>query len=354
MRLKTGLFSIPLLLLICAVGPRPALAQDPHFSQYYAAPWTLNPALTGVFNGRWRANINYRDQWSSILSPAPFRTFSASADGRFNVGRDDYASIGLGALHDEAGTARFQQNKAWIGAAFLKRLSGGRYKASHYLSAGAQLGAGQNSIDWGKLWFSRQFDTAAERPDFGADPGESNLGANTRLYADFNAGLLWYVILPNDGYFYAGGALHHINKPIISLADDASQRLYQKWSGMAGGFLPLTDNFGLLPAALWMSQGPATQINAGMNVRYSNNDYNELGFRAGLWARAANKLDRGMLIDALIFTTMFEFNRFTLGLSYDITISPLTRVNNSRGAFEVSLSYFAPEYRRVRTVCPTL
>lgn len=222
------------------------------------------------------------------------------------------------------------------------------------LVCGRQLGAGQNSIDWGKLWFSRQFDTAAERPDFGADPGESNLGANTRLYADFNAGLLWYVILPNDGYFYAGGALHHINKPIISLADDASQRLYQKWSGMAGGFLPLTDNFGLLPAALWMSQGPATQINAGMNVRYSNNDYNELGFRAGLWARAANKLDRGMLIDALIFTTMFEFNRFTLGLSYDITISPLTRVNNSRGAFEVSLSYFAPEYRRVRTVCPTL
>ncbi len=55
-------------------------AQDPRFSQYYASPWNLNPALTGVFNGRWRATANYRDQWGSFLSPVPFRTYAAAVE----------------------------------------------------------------------------------------------------------------------------------------------------------------------------------------------------------------------------------------------------------------------------------
>ena len=29
-------------------------AQDPHFSQFFSSPLTLNPAFTGKFNGSWR------------------------------------------------------------------------------------------------------------------------------------------------------------------------------------------------------------------------------------------------------------------------------------------------------------
>ena len=36
---------------------------DPHFSQYYAYPLWLNPALTGVMNGEARINANYKDQY---------------------------------------------------------------------------------------------------------------------------------------------------------------------------------------------------------------------------------------------------------------------------------------------------
>ncbi|MFM8373256.1 MAG: type IX secretion system membrane protein PorP/SprF, partial [Bacteroidota bacterium] len=43
-------------------------AQDPRFSQYYASPWNLNPAMTGLFNGSWRITGNYRDQWGSFLA----------------------------------------------------------------------------------------------------------------------------------------------------------------------------------------------------------------------------------------------------------------------------------------------
>jgi hypothetical protein len=38
-------------------------AQDPHFSQFFASPLTLNPALTGKFDGVLRVAGNYRDQW---------------------------------------------------------------------------------------------------------------------------------------------------------------------------------------------------------------------------------------------------------------------------------------------------
>ncbi|MEO6760002.1 MAG: type IX secretion system membrane protein PorP/SprF, partial [Saprospiraceae bacterium] len=82
--LKSFTQSIFCLLLCLFLLPEMS-AQDPRFSQYYASPWNLNPAMTGVFNGRWRATANYRDQWNSFLSPVPFRTYSAAFETRFNV-----------------------------------------------------------------------------------------------------------------------------------------------------------------------------------------------------------------------------------------------------------------------------
>lgn len=328
-------------------------AQDPRFSQYYASPWNLNPALNGVFNGKWRATVNYRDQWGSFLSPVPFRTYAASFEHRLQVGYgDDYASFGIGAMHDEAGTARFSQDKVQLGGAFLKQLSGGRRQADHYLSAGAQLGFGQNSIDWGKLWFSRQFDPSSETPNTSLSSNEPNTNVASKSYLDFNAGLLWYAVFENDGFFYLGGAMHHLNKPKISLANDDNETLYTRVTGHIGGQFPLNETVSLLPGALVMSQGPAFETDLGINLRYSNNDFNELALRAGAWARIGNKLQKGLQADAVTVVGMLELNRWMLGLSYDITVSSLTQANNSRGAFEVSLTYFHPGEKRARVVCP--
>jgi type IX secretion system PorP/SprF family membrane protein len=347
------LISKPILILICLFLLAGALrAQDPRFSQYFASPWNLNPALTGVFNGQWRATLNYRDQWSSFLAPVPFRTYSAAFEYRTAVVNDDYASFGIGALHDEAGTARYMQNKVNIGGAFLKQLSGGRNKTQNYLSAGAQLGFGQNSLDWSRLWFSRQFDPGTETPNFGASNGESNTNATSKVYLDFNAGLLWYMVFKNQGFLYLGGALQHINSPSISLIQVNNTVLYSRWVGHMGGQFPLNDNVGLLPAALVMKQGPYFETDLGLNIRYSNNDQDELALRAGAWVREGNKLAKGFQTDAVTVVGMVELNHWMLGLSYDITVSQLTQANNSRGAFEISLTYIAPEHRRSRVVCP--
>ncbi|RYE11728.1 MAG: type IX secretion system membrane protein PorP/SprF, partial [Sphingobacteriales bacterium] len=48
-------------LLLCTAK---SFAQtDPHFSQYYANPLYLNPALTGVIDGDYRATVNFKQQW---------------------------------------------------------------------------------------------------------------------------------------------------------------------------------------------------------------------------------------------------------------------------------------------------
>ncbi|MES1226414.1 MAG: type IX secretion system membrane protein PorP/SprF, partial [Bacteroidota bacterium] len=51
---------------LCLLLGTAALAQDPNFSQFFASPLTLNPALTGKFDGVYRVAGNYRNQWPTI------------------------------------------------------------------------------------------------------------------------------------------------------------------------------------------------------------------------------------------------------------------------------------------------
>ncbi len=341
------------LLFLTGLCITQAEAQDPRFSQFYASPWTLNPAMTGVFNGQWRLATIYRDQWSSIIAPQPFRTYAAAFDYRLAVGRADYAAFGLGAMHDEAGVARFSQNKAHLGGAFIKQLAGGRQRSAHFLSAGAQLGFGQHSLDWGRLWFSRQFDPNTETPNPGLGNGEPAQNGNTNSYLDFNAGLLYYNMFGTQGgSFYVGAAMHHLNQPNVSFTGNNGQTIYRRWTSMIGAQLPVSERFAWMPAAMIMQQGPYFEANTGVNIRYSNNDLNELALRAGVWARMANRLDNGLLMDAIILTGMVEWNQMIIGLSYDLTVSKLAAANSSRGAFELSFIYQKPSNRRGRIECP--
>ena len=65
-----------LVVLMLAAGET-VTAQDPQFSQFYAAPLYLNPAFAGS-TGQARVGANYRNQWPAI--DANFNTISAFAD----------------------------------------------------------------------------------------------------------------------------------------------------------------------------------------------------------------------------------------------------------------------------------
>jgi hypothetical protein len=67
-----------LVVIFCTLSVLATKAQDPHFSQFFASPLTLNPAFTGKFDGLWRLAANHRDQWPSI--PKAYVTSTASLD----------------------------------------------------------------------------------------------------------------------------------------------------------------------------------------------------------------------------------------------------------------------------------
>ena len=122
--------TIALLFVVFSL-PVTLTAQDPHFSQFYAAPLQVNPAMTGVFSGQFRIAINYREQWGSVIDN-PFRTLAASFDIRHRVGKGDYMAYGLSTLRDEAGPANFNRISGNLNFAYLKQLNGSRYRSLPY------------------------------------------------------------------------------------------------------------------------------------------------------------------------------------------------------------------------------
>jgi len=342
-------------LLFVLLGARPAKAQDPRFSQFNATPLHLNPALIGVYAGKVRFAAAYRDQYNSLLDDSAYRTMTSSFDMRFRTNNKDYIGLGLNVLRDQVGNARFRRSTGNLGLSFLKQLGGSRYRTTdQYLIAGAQIGFEQRSFDWEQLWFSTQFDAGSAEIDFDAPNGESFETFNQTTFLDFNAGLLWYALFDENASIYAGGALYHVATPQISFIEESDERLQRRWVAHAGGELPITRELSVLPALIYMQQGPSTSISSGGNFRFTNNDWNELALRAGAWVHVSNRLEQGLDLDAVIVTAVLELENWNLGLSYDITTSSLTQANNARGGFEISLVYVAPEKARLRLDCPKL
>lgn len=353
-------------VVVALVTTTTSQAQDALFAQFYTAPQQLNPAMTGVFGGQWRANANYRQQWTGVFSDRPLRTIHAGFDYRFRMMDDDFLAVGINALEDElGGDARLRRTYGSLSFAYHKQLSGNRYRsADQYLILGGQIGAGQHAITTPDLWFDRQFDAPNSQINRNLPSGEIN--PQSKIFPDANLGLMWYTVSGINKSFYFGLSVHHLLQPNITFFNDAKERLYRRFSLNVGGEFPFSDEFSMLPSLLTTLQGPSMTTMFGSNFRYSNHDWYEVAVRMGAWYRLANRYvwsapttagvqqsgSSSIFSDAVTISAILEMERWNLGFSYDIQVSSLAVPTNTRGAFEVSLIYVHPEVRRVKTVCP--
>lgn len=331
-----------------------ASAQDIHFSQFYMSPLNLNPALTGVMNCNQRVVANYRNQWSSVLKGNAYNTYSASYDQKIPVGRYDNFGVGGTLWGDKAGELDFSTLQARVSGSYHKKMGGYRHKA-HYLVVGADVGLSQRNIDQLKARWPSNHNPA--------NPGvyEPGVGGETIdrpnfLFVDMSAGLLWFTILNRDGdNFYAGAAFSHMNRANQSFGEAENIPLYTKLTFHAGSEFMVADRVGLVPGVVAMLQGPSFEVNGGLSFKFllGNNRRSHQAFQAGIWSRLAHKLEKGNLMDALILSTRFDYEDFTLGFSYDLNTSSLRPASNSNGAFEFSLVYkiCGPQKRGV--YCPS-
>jgi len=363
MKIKLPLF---ILLIISFLSVNDLHAQDPVFSQFYASPLQTNPALTGVFNGKFRLTANYKQQWNSILQTNPFRTIAAGFDMRSAVGRDDFFSYGVSALKDEAGVGNFNRNVGAVNFSYMKAIGGRGYRsADQYLIAGAMVGAGQFGVDADNLWFSTQFDTGTETINQGLASQEV-INANSDVYIDINAGLMWYGVFDDNQSLYIGGAVFHANAPQFSFIDDGQETLDFRWMVQAGGELPFNDNFSVLPGIIVTSQGESLLSIAGANFRYTNRDWREIAIRAGAFVHVSRQADAvtdplgvtpvstGLGIPTYTISAILEMERINIGISYDIATNRLEAPTNNRGGYELSVSYIHPGTRKEKVKCPKL
>ena len=326
-------------------------AQDKHFTQFYASPLTLNPALTGAFDGKYRLGAIYRDQWRNVLDQ-PYTTFAASVDVRFDLTLDnrykDAFAVGLLFYNDRVSGIDFSTNQIALSGAFHKGLD---YDKKQFLSLGVQAGLAQRNINYEQLLFDDQFNSV---DGFTLDTQE-DLPENNFAFSDFSVGLNYTYTPKRRTSFFVGAAMHHIFQPQVTFYDieneNGDSRLFAKYSGQLSAQLPVSSLVSLSPRFLFAVQGPHVEINTGMNVRFQFNDYGSTALHIGSWVRPVGDVEEALGLDAVVLMAGFELNNVLFGLSYDFNINDLTTTRNGQGAVEFSVNYLG-EYDNEAVLCP--
>lgn len=317
-----------------------SFAQDIHFSQFNASPMNLNPSLTAAFDGDYRIVLNHKNQWSSI--PAPFKTFSLSADTKlpFKIKNDQ---VGLGMLinTDKAGATDFKTFQAALSLSYLKRLT-----QSQLISFGIQTGITNKSFDPGKMTFDSQYNGDNYDPSIAS--GENTFSTTGFSYFDFSAGAIWFYKIKERTQLSLGGSYFHINQPGQSFFSDKSILLDPKLVINSSFHVKVAPVVDLIPAVLFEKQGRFYEMIVGTSLKYIL--LPQQGYGTAIYGGC---FYRGR--DAFIVSAGMEYNKFNVGMSYDINNSTLSNASRNRGGFEISLIYIVQKFVAVKSnkkVCP--
>lgn len=342
-----------IILIWMLISTTLLVAQDIHFSQFYMSPLNLNPALTGVMNCNVRFTGNYRSQWASILKENAYKTYSFSYDQRIPVGRYDNFGIGATLWGDVAGTLNYGTTTAKLSTSYAKRLGGDLHK-SHYLVAGVEGGIAQRRVNLANAqWGSQHSSDNPGTFDPNLPSGEFIDNENF-MFPDFSAGLLWFSVLNERSNWNAGVAMSHLNNPNQSFYNDRFESLFTKYTFHAGGEFMTSARFGLSPNLVYFQQGPHRQINFGtyLKFRLGKSQFNYQTFQIGPWMRFAQTLNNFLEPESIILAARFDYNEFTIGISYDANISRLRPATNGNGGFELSIQYKICRTDRRGVYCP--
>lgn len=312
-----------IFLIVPFLFPEGVIGQDAVFSQFYAAPLQMNPAMAGT-NYAPRIAFNYRDQFSGWTDEgSAFKTYSASFDQFIEPLN---SGLGIMILSDDAGNGILKTSR--ISGIYSYRLQLNRRLFAKFGAEGTFV---QNRLDWNRLLFPDQIDpiNGPSGSGFPPLPTSEEQPENTSInYFDFTAGMMLY----ND-VFYGGLTLTHLNTPnesFLNLNDNLNNGLPLRFSTHAGAQFNLpsvrkrkVSSF-ISPNFLYTRQGNFQQLNAGAYAAFGP-------VFGGLWYRTTFTN-----ADAAIFLVGIRKDVFKIGYSYDYTISGLA--GDTGGTHELSFS----------------
>jgi type IX secretion system PorP/SprF family membrane protein len=308
-------------------------AQDPQFSQFYAAPLYLNPAFAGS-TGQARAGINYRNQWPAI--DANFTTMSAYFDYFI---ADKKSGIGALITRDMEGLAGLRSLSLAVQYSY-------ELEITKYLGfrPGAQVALYNRDVNFDKLTFGDQFDQNTGA--FINQPTAETFNTNfTKTFVDLSFGGVLFTRVA-----WLGVAANHLNRPNQSIIDETS-RLPIKYSAHGGfkffmkpgvvgsGVYARNAERSIAPAFQYRHQGKFDQMDLGV---YFTFEPLILGtwYRGVPFKKVENFVNNESIVLLLGFTKLGAKDGINIGYSFDYTISKLGP--GSGGAHEFSLVYTWP------------
>ncbi|TRZ74890.1 MAG: type IX secretion system membrane protein PorP/SprF [Bacteroidetes bacterium] len=322
-------FIITILALI--FNMQMGYSQDPEFSQFYANPLYLNPALAGATICP-RVMGNFRDQWPSI--GGAYVTYNAAYDQYVDA---IHGGVGLLVTADRTGGGKLNTTEISLIYAYKFNIS------AKLTAAGAvQAGYYQRHLSWDNLVFEDMIDPrlGVVQPTKESAPDNPTIGA-----PDFAAG----VMLGYNEQYYGGVSVSHLSQPKFGFYSANNSRLDMKFTMHAGGVINLKEGgygddreFSISPNILYQQQFKFHQLNVGTYLTIDP-------LIIGVWFR--HNFENA---DALIPFLGVHYQNFRFGFSYDVTLSRLKGVTG--GAYEASASWQFPcieKRRHIRAIkCP--
>jgi len=299
-------------LLLLAINWTAAGQTDPHFTQNYTFPMYINPALTGSGDGEYRVSAIYRTQWGGIVNP--YRTTGISFDTRTNKN----IALGVNLLNQSAGDGGFNYISTYASVAYTGVKFG--KDNNHRVVLAMQGGIINRRVDASKFKWGEQWN-----PITGYNANNAITENFTRTSAttlDIGAGALYFDATPDKKMNVFGGfSTFHINKPkdpIISSQSTQLNNIPMRYTVHGGVSFNISERTSVIPHALYMHQGSASETMFGTYVQLNVNA--ETDVMIGGYYRHK---------DAIAPFVGMDWRNFIVGLSYDANTSKLGSLSRS-------------------------
>jgi type IX secretion system PorP/SprF family membrane protein len=321
-------------------------AQDPHFSQFFASPLTLNPAFTGKFEGVWRVAANNRNQWVSI--PKAYLTSSASVDFpilKNKIPEGDVFGVGISGLTDASANGALKLNYGSMSLSYHKALDESGYNT---IGAGFQGTYSNLVLNTSQLFFEDELTqngfVQGTSNDYLGNTALTN-GNNARNYFDMNAGLLYSGSSNGENNYYIGLSMYHINRPKLSFKQNNNWYLSNRATIHGGGSFAISDVVGVNVSFIQQFQNKASETVLGgtLSINANGDDEKPTNVYVGSWMRVN---------DAVIPYLGLEIGGLRIGATYDVNISGLKSATGSRGGTEFSIIYIKRPPESKGIPCP--
>lgn len=334
-----------ILLLFCCgnllIVSNKSMSQDFHLSQFDAFTQYLNPAMTGMFNGDYRINVQYRNQWASVLAK-PFTTTGIGFDKpsqKFNNFK-----FGGYILNYRAGAGSYNVLNAMLSGAYDLAIK----KSHNHIAMGAQAGVISKSVNMNNMYFESQYNTL-NGGGFNTSSSSGELFNNTSIVMpDLNLGVLYYYSNTQSRINpFLGFSVFHLTQPKETFFDIANH-LPRRYVAQGGFKINISERNQVNIHVLAEQQTNVREIAYNiMGMYYLRN--NNVCLLYGFSYRSNHN------VDADVISLGIKRGDFTYRVGYDVNISSLQTYSNKRGGFEMSLIYI---HRRAianpKVTCPRI